>query len=253
VTHSGPRQPVGVEQNPDGDSDEAQAINPNHVFGNNDTVVGSDAADVISGGSGIDNLDGRGGNDSLSGGPDADVLTGGVGSDALTGGPAADQFGCDDPSEVLDAQPDDLIPAICIPPAPPAPSSGGTTASAPAAAALPSGIPGFGKPRVRATRDGLRVTVTNLLSQPIVIKGAARERLSRDAKTFRYRSVKKSTPAGGRVTLKLRAPLALRKQITAKLDRLDRIVRRPQVTVTNLATSGKRVVRPRLTLKASSR
>jgi Ca2+-binding RTX toxin-like protein len=222
-----------------------------------DIVVGSEAADVISGGLGLDSLDGRGGNDSLNGGPDADVLTGGLGTDGLTGGPAADQFGCDDPSEVLDAQPDDIIPAICVPstppPAPPAPSSGDTTGSAAAGAVLPSGIPGFGKPRVRATRDGLRVTVTNLLSEPIVIKGAASERLRRDARKVRYRSVKKSIPAGGRVTLKLGAPRALRTQIAAKLDRLGRIVRRPRVTVTNLATSGKRSVRPRLILEVGSR
>ena len=217
-----------------------------------DVVVGSDAADVITGGSGADNLDGRGGNDSINGGPEADVMAGGSGSDALTGGPAADQFVCDDPSEVLDPQPEDIIPAICIPPAPPAPppapSSGDASASAPAGAIRPGGTLGFGKPRVRATRDGLRATVTNLLSQPIVIKGAASEKLGRGAKTVRYRSVKRSIPAGGRVTLRLRAPRALRTRIAAKLDRLGRITRRPQVTVTNVATSGKRTVRPRLTL-----
>jgi Ca2+-binding RTX toxin-like protein len=221
-----------------------------------DIVVGSEAADVISGGLGLDSLDGRGGNDSLNGGPDADVLTGGLGTDGLTGGPAADQFGCDDPSEVLDAQPDDIIPAICIPPAPapaPPPPAGDTSASGAAGAILPGRVLGFGKPRVRATRDGLRVKVTNLLSQPIVIKGAASERFGRVGKTARYRSVKKSIPAGGHVTLRLRAPSALRTLIATKLDRVDRIVRRPQVTVTNVATSGKRTVRPRLTLRAGSR
>jgi hypothetical protein len=222
-----------------------------------DIVVGSEAADVISGGSGADSLDGRGGNDSLNGGRDADVLTGGLGSDGLTGGPAADQFGCDDPSEVLDAQPEDIIPAICIPPAPapapPAPPAADTIPSAPAGSILPSGLLGFGKPSVRATRDGLRVKVTNLLSQPIVIKGAAGERLGRAGKTVRYRSVKKSIPAGGHVTLRLRAPRALRTQIAAKLERVGRVVRRPGVTVTNVATSGNRTVRPRLTLRAGSR
>jgi hypothetical protein len=221
-----------------------------------DIVVGSEAADMISGGLGLDSLDGRGGNDSLNGGPDADVLTGGLGTDGLTGGPAADQFGCDDPSEVLDAQPDDIIPAICIPPAPapaPPPPAGDTSASGAAGAILPGRVLGFGKPRVRATRDGLRVKVTNLLSQPIVIKGAASERFGRVGKTARYRSVKKSIPAGGHVTLRLRAPSALRTLIATKLDRVDRIVRRPQVTVTNVATSGKRTVRPRLTLRAGSR
>jgi hypothetical protein len=103
---------------------------------------------------------------------------------------------------------------------------------------------------VRATRDGLRVRVTNLLSTPIVIKAAASERLSRDGKTVRYRSVKKSIPAGSGLTLKLRAPRALRTRIAAKLDRIGRVVRRPLVTVTNVATSGKRSVRPRLILRA---
>ena len=220
-----------------------------------DIVVGSDGADAIRGGSGADNIDGRGGNDSLDGGADADMLTGGAGSDALTGGPAADQFVCDGPGEVLDAQPDDIVPAICIPPAPvpPAPPAADAPASGPAGAALPGGFLGFGKPRVRATRDGLRVKVTNLLSQPIVIKGAASERLGRDAKTVRYRSVKKSIPAGGSLTLELRAPRNLRRRIAAKLDHAGRIVRRPGVTVTNVATSGKRSVRPRLTLRAGSR
>ena len=216
-----------------------------------DIVVGSDGADAISGGLGADNLDGRAGNDSLNGGPGADVLTGGPGSDALTGGPEADQFACDGPGEVLDAQPDDIIPAICIPPAPPAGTTG--TSSASTDLVLPSGTLGFGKLRVRATRDGLRVRVTNVLSQPIVIKGAAKERLGGNGRAVRYRAVKKSIPAGGRVTLKLRAPRALRAQIAAKLEQVGRIVRRPRVTVTNAATSGKRSVRPRLTLRASSR
>jgi hypothetical protein len=184
------------------------------------------------------------------------VLTGGSGSDAMTGGAGADAFACDLPGEVLDAQPEDIVSAVCIPPAPapaPPPATGDTSASAATGAILPGGTLGFGKPRVRATRDGLRLTVTNLLAQPIVVKGAASERLGRDGKAVRYRSVKKSIPADSRVTLRLRAPRALRAQIAAKLERVGRVTRRPLVTVTNVATSGKRSARPRLTLRASSR
>lgn len=221
-----------------------------------DTVVGSDAADVIRGGVGDDTLDGRGGNDSLDGSDGADVLMGGAGFDAMTGGAGPDQFGCDVPGEVLDAQPEDALSAICIPPALPSgpaaplpPADGG--GSLPTGDVLAGGTLGFGKPKVRATRDGLRVKITNLLSQPIVIRGAASERLGSHARKVRYPSVKKSIPAGGQVTLKLRAPRVLRKRIAAKLDNSHRILRQPEVVVTNVATSGKRSVRPRLILKAT--
>ena len=58
-------------------------------FGGTDTligvhsVIGSQFADLLSGGPGDDNLIGAGGNDTLIGGPGADTLTGGPGADTF--------------------------------------------------------------------------------------------------------------------------------------------------------------------------
>jgi hypothetical protein len=226
--------------------------------GDDDVVTGSDAADVIAGGPGADRLDGRGGADTLNGGDDGDMLIGGLGSDAMTGGGGADEFQCEGPGEVLDAQPEDLVPAFCIPSPPvvePAPApAADTSAPPPAASGLPSGFLGFGPPVVRAARDGLRVTLTNEHSAPIAVKVAARERFksSSGARTARYKAVNRTIVVAGRVTLRLRAPRALRAHIAAGLSRARRVVRRPIVTVTNVATAGKRTVWPRLVLTARS-
>lgn len=67
----------------------------------NDTLAGSDVANVVdggpgadslSGGDGIDHLDGGDGDDSLDGGPGSDVLAGLEGDDAIDGGLGADVF-----------------------------------------------------------------------------------------------------------------------------------------------------------------
>jgi len=230
------------------------------VAGDDDDVVtGSDAADVIAGGPGADRLDGRGGADTLNGGGGDDVLIGGLGSDAMTGGAGADEFQCDGLGEVLDAQPDDLVPAFCIPSPPavePAPAPAADTSAPPSAATgLSSGFLGFRTPVVRAARDGLRVKLTNEHSAPIAVKVAARERFksASGARTVRYEVVNRTIAVGARVTLRLRAPRALRAHIAAGLSRTHRVVRRPIVTVTNVATAGKRTVRPRLVLTARSR
>lgn len=55
-----------------------------------DTVSGSEAADLLIGGRGRDRLDGRGGHDSLDGGDDADRLDGGLGNDTVSGGAGND-------------------------------------------------------------------------------------------------------------------------------------------------------------------
>ena len=227
--------------------------------GDDDVVTGSDAADVIAGGPGADRLDGRGGADTMNGGDDGDMLIGGLGTDAMTGGGGADEFQCEGPGEVLDAQPEDLVPAFCIPAAPvvePAPApAADTSAPAPAVTGLPTGFPGFGTPVVRAARDGLRVKLTNEHSAPIAVKVAARERFksASGARTARYKVVNRTIAGAARVTLRLRAPRALREHIAARLRRAGRVVRRPIVTVTNVATAGKRTVRPRLVLTARSR
>jgi hypothetical protein len=185
---------------------------------------------------------------------------GGSGSDALTGGEGADAFQCEGPGEVLDPQPHVLLPAICIAsappvepapaPAPPVEAPSPAPAPAPGVAGLPVGFLGFGKPVVRATREGLRVTLTNVHSAPVELKLATSERFrtARGTRTARYRLVQKTIPAGARATLRLRASRALRRQVAAQLSRVGRVVRRPSLTVTNVATGGKRSVRPRLTL-----
>ena len=227
--------------------------------GDDDIVTGSDAADVIAGGAGADRLDGGGGADTLNGGDDADLLLGGSGTDAMTGGAGSDEFQCDGPGEVLDAQAEDLVPAVCIPSPPvvePAPTPpAGTSVPPPVVTRLPTGFRGFGMPLVRPTRTGLRVKLTNQHSGPIAAKFAASERFrsTRGARTVRYRVVKARIAAGVRVTLRLRAPRALRAHLAARLSRAGRLVRRPTLTVTNLSTAAKQTVRPRLVLTARSR
>jgi RTX calcium-binding nonapeptide repeat (4 copies) len=229
--------------------------------GDDDVVTGSDAGDVIAGGAGADQLDGRGGADALNGGDAGDTLIGGSGTDALTGGAGADQFGCEGPGEVLDAQPDDVVPALCIPAAPPeqpAPvpaPAGPTSASGPAVSSLPARFLGFGKPVVRATREGLRVKVANVHSAPIAVRVVATERFrsARGTRTLRYAMVKQTIAVGARGTLKLPAPHTLRAHVAAGLRRAGRVVRRPIMMVTNVATGGQRTVQPRLVVTASSR
>jgi RTX calcium-binding nonapeptide repeat (4 copies) len=227
-------------------------------IGDDDVVTASDAADVIAGGPGADRLDGRGGNDAMNGGDDGDMLIGGPGSDAMTGGGGADEFQCEGPGEVLDAQPEDLVPAFCVSSPPvvePAPAPvADTGAPAPAVTGLPTGFLGFGKPVVRATREGLRVKLTNVHFAPIAVKVAASERFksATRARTARYKAVRTTIAVGARRTLRLRAPRALRAHIAARLTRTGRVVRRPTATVTNVATAGKRTVLPRLVLSVRS-
>lgn len=70
-------------------------LNFENVFGGSgsDSIIGSNADNVIFGGGGAaDNLQGLGGNDRLVAGSGADVLTGGAGADSLTGGAGNDVF-----------------------------------------------------------------------------------------------------------------------------------------------------------------
>jgi len=236
---------------------DADGSGPIELTGDDDVVVGSDYADLIRGGVGSDDLDGRGGDDALHGGDGNDTLTGGAGFDSLTGAAGADVFGCDQPGEALDPAANDVVPALCTPA--PATSSTGATApatpgaaSAPAAGALPAGFLGFAKPRVRPTRKGLLVTLVNLHTAAIDVKLAVREPFKKGDRRVaaRYRAVRAHLAPGARATLKLRAPAALRRYIASRLNRDGRVVRRPTVTATNVATGGLRRLRPRLTLVA---
>jgi Ca2+-binding RTX toxin-like protein len=57
---------------------------------NNDTLLGSNLAELLDGFSGNDLIDGRGGNDTLNGGIGADTVDGGAGADSLGGGAGLD-------------------------------------------------------------------------------------------------------------------------------------------------------------------
>jgi Ca2+-binding RTX toxin-like protein len=62
----------------------------------NDTIVGSDLADVLRGGEGDDALQGLGGADAIFGGGGDDFVNGGAGSDFLDGGGGNDRLNADD-------------------------------------------------------------------------------------------------------------------------------------------------------------
>jgi hypothetical protein len=214
-----------------------------------DVVIGSDSGDVIAGGLGADRLEGRGGDDLINAGDGSDTLLGGAGKDAMTGGPGADSFECDVVGEALDLEPIDFTQGTCSAPETPPVSDQPATGSQPAASGQSAEALGFRRPVVRATREGLRVILRSTSASALGVSVKVAERFG-SSRTFRYRVVRKTIPAGGRVALRLRAPRPLRARIARKLDRLGRVVRRPRVTVTNVATAGKLSVSPRLTLRA---
>ena len=67
----------------------------------NDTITGTDLANVIQTNGGDDSINAAGGNDTLDGGDGTDVLTGGAGSDVLIGGLGADQLSGGDDADYL--------------------------------------------------------------------------------------------------------------------------------------------------------
>jgi len=67
----------------------------------NQSLVGTDAVDVIEGGGGNDSLYGRGGDDVLSGGTGDDYLMGEQGNDSLDGGEVNDRLYGNDGDELL--------------------------------------------------------------------------------------------------------------------------------------------------------
>ncbi len=62
------------------------------ITGGNDTLAGTEAADLIDGRGGADAIAGLGGRDHLNGGRGHDRLSGGAGGDRLDGGPGRDGF-----------------------------------------------------------------------------------------------------------------------------------------------------------------
>jgi Ca2+-binding RTX toxin-like protein len=61
-------------------------------FGGNDLLCGENGIDTIGGGDGNDFIDGQNGDDLLAGGNDNDILLGRFGNDVLTGGSGFDFF-----------------------------------------------------------------------------------------------------------------------------------------------------------------
>jgi hypothetical protein len=220
-----------------------------------DALHGGPGDDEFRGGFDEDTLRGGGGDDRLFGNRSEDTLDGGDGADQLTGGEDADTFTCDGNDTVLDLEPGELETA-CFPeppalePEPVAPSppaapgapeapAGPGTPEAPAAPPAGSPAPrppdarGLARPRVTLTRKGVKVALRNDGAAPLRVSLAATERRGR--KLHRYRRVSKTILAGGRVTVTLEAPRALRRQLL----RRARGKRRPTVTVTNLATGAR--------------
>jgi hypothetical protein len=241
-----------------------------------DTVLGSDGDDVISGGSENDVIDGRGGADTINGNLGDDSLDGAAGTDTLDGGPGADRIACGGLGDSIVADPLDTLAADCLPPPPPPPPpppvelppAGPAPATAPAPAdpattppagtgappatgptpgtgtptpPPPANIRGFAKPRVRATRSGLAVTLKSTSAKTITVKLTAVER------GRAYKALKRKIAPGARLTVKLKAPRALRASLARAL------VRRPKLTVLNVATGGSATVRPKLSVRAAVR
>ena len=74
--------------------DKLKSIENAYGAGGNDTLIGNNARNILSGGYGNDGLDGRGGRDILNGGTGDDELTGGAGFDRFV-------FGDDDGNDVI--------------------------------------------------------------------------------------------------------------------------------------------------------
>jgi hypothetical protein len=192
---------------------------------------------------GGDTFNGGGGDDRISGADGEDKIDGGPGADRLTGGDDPDTFTCDGADTLVDFVPGEIesgcFPVVDPPPArepdPVAPVEPGAP-GAPSAPATPSKL-GFARPRVVATRTGLKVVVRSTAAQPITVALRATERRGR--KLHRYRGVRKTIPAGRRVAVKLKAPRALLRQIRAARGGK----RRAAVTVTNVATGAKLTAR----------
>ncbi|MGK9169222.1 hypothetical protein KXR53_23105 [Inquilinus limosus] len=74
-----------------------------HLIGSSfdDSLTGSDIANIIRGGAGIDAINGGGGNDSVDAGSENDVVSGGVGTDSLWGGAGDDEIDGGDGNDSL--------------------------------------------------------------------------------------------------------------------------------------------------------
>ena len=216
-----------------------------------DTLEGTSGADFLRGGEGDDALFGRAG---------ADQLFGDAGTDELGGGPGADSFACGGFGDFIDATSEDSVAADCLKPAAPQPQPEPQQPDQPQQQgqgpqqqqnedSLPPGFLGFGRPAIRATGGGLAVTVKSTHTRPIRVRLSAAEKPGGRGKALRYRTVTKVVAPGAKVTIALKAPLAVRRQIGRSLQPSGKVVRKPTLTIANLDTGGKRTLKPRVTLK----
>jgi len=200
--------------------------------GDNDQLVGTDGPETFRGGDGDDTV--------VAGGGD-DALHGDAGTDNLVGGAGRDSFFCGGLGDTFDATAEDTVAADCLPPA--APPGG-----------LPPGFKGFSAPRASGRTGNLIVTVRNTHTAPITVRTSASEAIPRTAAAlFRYRAATRTIQPGARARITLRASAKLRRALKRRLAKNRRLVRRPRITVTNVATGGRTIVRPRIRVRAPRR
>ena len=80
----------GVGHGGDAEGDTLLSIEDVVATGFDDTLIGSNAANMLNAGNGADWLEGLGGNDTLYAGDGADIVSGGAGADTLAGGTGID-------------------------------------------------------------------------------------------------------------------------------------------------------------------
>jgi Ca2+-binding RTX toxin-like protein len=201
--------------------------------GDNDQLVGSDGPETFRGGDGDDTV--------VAGGGD-DELHGDAGTDNLVGGTGRDSFFCGGLGDTLDATAEDTVAADCLPPVILLPPPGG--------GGLPPGFKGFSAPGASGRTGNLIVTVRNTHTEPITVRTGASEAIPRTAAAvFRYRAVTRTIQPGSRARITLRASARLRRALRKRLAKTGRLVRRPGITVTNVATGGRTTARPRIRIR----
>jgi Ca2+-binding RTX toxin-like protein len=219
-------------------------------------VSGGGGSDRLFGGADAETLRGGKGDDTVVANGGDDTLRGDAGTDTLVGGAGADSFFCGGVGDTFEATPEDTVAADCLanpePPVeePPAgdPPAGNDPPAGTEPIGLPAGFKGFARPVVTARGSGnLKVNVRNTHRDAITLRIAARERGSR------YRAVTRTIRPVATAGITLRVPAKLRAALRRKLEAKGRLVRRPRVTVTHVATGGKTTVRPRIRLKARAR
>ena len=140
---------------------------------------------------------------------------------------------------------DDSVASDCLKPSEP-------TGEGPTEPGLPAGFKGFSKPRVSGRTGNLTVTFRNTHSAPITVRlsGSERDGLHKAAA---FKATTRAIPAGGRLTFKIATPRRLRARLARQLASRGKAVRRPSLTLSNTATSGRLVTKPRITLRRARR